>query len=175
MSMDCIDQALCSDGFEKLQNFWFVCRVMHCDYKSRSCKPGKGTGDQMQYILPNFEFQPYVQKLFYIQFTINQTNHNNYMPIWIFMPCVLQGIRKPIHKKSSIPSLFCVSTPLLSCFEVKKTTKFDWFWVNKLHHSSILQTFRLSSSLFVKSCQSGLVVTYIICYYYIPVTFFHLQ
>ena len=46
------------------------------------------------------------------------------------MPCVLQGIRKPIHKKSCIPSLFCVSTPLLSCFEVKKTTKFDWFWVN---------------------------------------------
>ena len=49
--------------------------VMHCDCKSRLCKGGKGTGDQMQYILPNFEFQLYVQKLFYIQFTINQTNH----------------------------------------------------------------------------------------------------
>jgi len=108
-------------------NFWFACDAgFHC-IKLVITNPNHVKVREIKYCF--FEFQPYVQKLFYIQFTMNQTNHNNScLLIVIFMPCVVsQGTRKPIHKKSCIPSLFCVSTPLLSCFEVKKTTQFDWF------------------------------------------------
>ena len=129
--------------FEKLRNFWFACRVMHCDYKSRSCKAGKGTGDQMQYILPSFEFQSYVQKLFYIQFTINQTNHNNssYMD---FHAMCFTGNQKANPQEELYSFLVLCFNTFVELFWSKENHQV-WLILskleNKLHHFSRLLVF----------------------------------
>ena len=81
-----------------------------------------------------------VREIKFCQFTMNQTNHTIWTTITynscLLLDCIWYDIhamcftvtRKPIYKKSCIPSLSCVLTPLLSGFEVKKTTQFDWFW-----------------------------------------------
>ena len=103
------------------------------------------------------------KKLFDIQFTMNQANQQLMsLDFMISMPCVSQGNQKANPQKELYSFLVLCSNTFVELFWSKENHPV-WLILkikleNKLHLSS--RTFRFS--LLLKSCQSVLLVTYII-------------